>query len=536
MNSKELEDRLPAIKNAILTIQAGNMGLKSSSHLGQPTINHDQVHDQVIQSEKDSMLLPHERVGYDFSWLQSTREQENTSSQNVKDVEDEESFLYGNDSQIQPSTSIPLAQQSQSMAQSTTYQFKTETSNAGESCYQNQPLFSNLGELLGDLKPRGKVTASMPTVRPEQTAQSLNSSHTLDVRECEKIKSMLKSLGLNIGVSDISKMMSKWQGEKEAKLPSPALPVGQRQQKQEVKMALPALGTPDVQQALVSLQSLIKATKEKRARSDPHGHSQSTVDIKQENKEGKMRTSEALRKRKEELVKELEGLLKDDGSGFLIPVIGFYCQKCEEFLGDLNTADSHAASHHRNDPITKHGDRRPGEDKEHPHHQIKHSHPCERRDERDERIPRDQRDHRHPDPKRKLDEDPWCYRNGREKVYVKEEKPASPKLLMTMLGHTPHSSLKTRERDSEGRVDKCSTSSGLASGKHRTVIEEEGHKGKHFKEDGEKNNKTKDSDNDSDGISEGEKGKLPKGSKKKKKKKEKKKEKKKKKKEKLGKT
>lgn len=33
------------------------------------------------------------------------------------------------------------------------------------------------------------------------------------------------------------------------------------------------------------------------------------------------------------------------GLSFLTPVIGFYCQKCEEFIGDLNSADNHAAIH-----------------------------------------------------------------------------------------------------------------------------------------------------------------------------------------------
>lgn len=33
------------------------------------------------------------------------------------------------------------------------------------------------------------------------------------------------------------------------------------------------------------------------------------------------------------------------GLSFLSPVIGFYCQKCEEFIGDLNSAENHAAIH-----------------------------------------------------------------------------------------------------------------------------------------------------------------------------------------------
>lgn len=33
------------------------------------------------------------------------------------------------------------------------------------------------------------------------------------------------------------------------------------------------------------------------------------------------------------------------GFPFLTPVIGFYCRKCEEFFGDWNSAESHAAMH-----------------------------------------------------------------------------------------------------------------------------------------------------------------------------------------------
>lgn len=33
------------------------------------------------------------------------------------------------------------------------------------------------------------------------------------------------------------------------------------------------------------------------------------------------------------------------GSGDLIPVMGFFCQRCEEFFGDLNNAEKHVADH-----------------------------------------------------------------------------------------------------------------------------------------------------------------------------------------------
>lgn len=95
--------------------------------------------------------------------------------------------------------------------------------------------------------------------------------------------------------------------------------------------------------------------------------------------EEREREKQARINKMESLMKELEGLLKQDGEvvfsndnpvlpvfflvetlkyficfttflpfaglSFLTPVIGFYCQKCEEFIGDLSSAENHAAIH-----------------------------------------------------------------------------------------------------------------------------------------------------------------------------------------------
>lgn len=37
------------------------------------------------------------------------------------------------------------------------------------------------------------------------------------------------------------------------------------------------------------------------------------------------------------------------GGGDLIPVMGFFCQRCEEFFSDLNSAERHVESHSRKD-------------------------------------------------------------------------------------------------------------------------------------------------------------------------------------------
>ncbi|XP_048863900.1 uncharacterized protein si:ch211-195b21.5 [Brienomyrus brachyistius] len=49
--------------------------------------------------------------------------------------------------------------------------------------------------------------------------------------------------------------------------------------------------------------------------------------------------------RKEYHVMELKRLLEHQGCDFIVPVVGFYCQLCEEFLGDMASAKKHMAHH-----------------------------------------------------------------------------------------------------------------------------------------------------------------------------------------------
>ncbi|CAF91007.1 unnamed protein product [Tetraodon nigroviridis] len=44
-------------------------------------------------------------------------------------------------------------------------------------------------------------------------------------------------------------------------------------------------------------------------------------------------------------MKELQTLMNRNGFDFLTPVVGFYCQRCEEFFGDWTSAEDHAAIH-----------------------------------------------------------------------------------------------------------------------------------------------------------------------------------------------
>ncbi|KAJ0004837.1 hypothetical protein NQD34_011051 [Periophthalmus magnuspinnatus] len=237
-------------------------------------------------SDNDS-LLPHERSGSDFSWIQ-TQSAEDLVKLKANEVEDEESFLYGND----------------------------ELSNSA----------ANIAN-----------TASAPQYPAPSSSQSYP---ILNTAEFDKIKNILKSVGSNS------------EGAKVKHTVPPAV-------SEPAAFTLPALCNPNVRQALESLQSLIKATKEKRAQEK--GDGESSVSSQSSSKKVSAECKQARKTKIEFLIKELEGLIKQDGLGFLTPVIGFYCHKCEEFIGNLSTAEKHAATHRSSGRSS--GDKHPGEDK-----------------------------------------------------------------------------------------------------------------------------------------------------------------------------
>lgn len=222
----------------ISSVQASDESKKVKSA---PHEHRHQQHDSNENStslENDSMLLPHDRVGSDFSWLQAQC-QEDPAVLKAEELEDEESFLYGNDDaggkQANKSPTALFAAYSQSGEHAKQQEMD---SSGSQQHHQNKPLFSSFGDLL-NLK------------QPLQTTSSSMASAGLDSSECDKIKNILKSLG----TTDISEIMGKMQGQKEEKQPSPALPSSD---KTAAALALPALRNPNVRHALESLQSLIK--------------------------------------------------------------------------------------------------------------------------------------------------------------------------------------------------------------------------------------------------------------------------------------
>ncbi|XP_023254163.1 uncharacterized protein LOC111656217 [Seriola lalandi dorsalis] len=240
LNSKELDERLPTLKDAILTIQASDERKKVQSGLDK---NRPQQHDSKensVSPENDSMLLPHDRVGSDFSWLQ-VQSQEDSKVRRADELDDEESFLYGSEDtggkQDNKSSSNLFSSFSQ-IGKHCKLQETDVSALCSQQHHQTKSTFSSSGDRL-DLK------------HPLQMTSSSLASANLDSSECEKIKSILKSLG----TADISEIMLKMQGQKEEKQLSPTLP---RSDPTAASLAVSAVNNPNVRHALESLQSLIK--------------------------------------------------------------------------------------------------------------------------------------------------------------------------------------------------------------------------------------------------------------------------------------
>ncbi|KAI3363496.1 hypothetical protein L3Q82_011576 [Scortum barcoo] len=483
-----------------------------------PVEHRHQHHDSQENSallENDSMVLPHDRVGNDFSWLQA-QSQEDSTVQKADELEDEESFLYGNEDiggkQTNKSSTMLFKAFSQIGEQATPQE--RDSPALGSQCHQTDSMFSGFGDHTDPKQPL------------QMTSSSLASAN-LDSSECEKIKNILKSLG----TTNISEIMVTMKGQKEEKQLSPA-PVSS--DPTAAGLALPVLSNPNVRQALESLQSLIKATKEKRTKGDGCGTSQTSSNThKAGDDEEKRREKQARMTKMESLMKELEGLMKVDGLSFLTPVIGFYCQKCEEFIGDFSSAENHAATHcHSNSSNQNvHLDKHAGDGKGHSQYSSssnQHSHHSDRRDHRDSVYHRDSGEHRNHrnyerdriderDHRSKHDSHHRSHRAGLENISLKEEMRKERMLITVSRGVTPPPNVEAKEEVKMENV----------IGSHNKVkVEDTDSKGKSSMDSREKNNiKDESSDSSDDDKGKTSKAKSPKKKKKKKEKKKKKKEK-----------
>lgn len=180
--------------------------------------------------DNDSMLLPHDRVVSDFSWLHAPHQVDSTIK-TAHELEDEELFLYGNEDAGVQTNKTSSADCSQIGGHVTQLEMN---SLAPRTPQEDKPKFSSFEDL--------------PLKHPFQMA-SLGLASGLDSSDSEKLKNILKS----VSSADTSETERNAQGPKEEKH-SYSLGFDSK----SVSLALPALSDPNVRQALESLQSLIK--------------------------------------------------------------------------------------------------------------------------------------------------------------------------------------------------------------------------------------------------------------------------------------
>lgn len=215
------------------------------------------------------------------------------------------------------------------------------------------------------------------------------------------------------------------------------------------------------------------------------------------------------------LMKELEALLKQEGLNFLIPVIGFYCQKCEAFIEDLNSAENHAAIHcHGNSSSKPHEGVHAGDRKGHSHHysscgkQYQHSQDkkdgkdysycsVDRRSDREYQSDRkDDRDHG-----RKHDTEHSSHRSGQEALSIQEEMRKERMVITVSCGPTPPPNTRIKEEDMKKELknhkngstrerDKVNRESSDSSDDHKGKTKSKSKKKKEKKKKKKKGNKS----------------------------------------------
>ncbi|XP_056333681.1 serine/arginine repetitive matrix protein 2 [Danio aesculapii] len=319
LQNKELEKHLPLVKNALLRSQMNDETIYPEN---QSAVRSFQDPEPRFETEPSAGLyygssFPHETTGVDsssssssfpnfLSWNTANLPPEAKPA--LQSVEDEEKFLYGEEEERSKpqGVTVPLA--------------------------QTRSVRSPLHHLNKDHQSHSLKEPTAHAV-PASMTPAASSTSKVTPEECEKVKNLLKTIGLNPGMADICKMAARLKEKKEEHGANPSLSM--------------------LKPALEALQALSRASKTDDSRSNRSGSSHSNQEAKRDKKtdekERERRENQIHKKRKEYLVKELEGLLKQEGSGDLIPVMGFFCQRCEEFFGDMHSAEKHLANHSRHD-------------------------------------------------------------------------------------------------------------------------------------------------------------------------------------------
>ncbi|XP_052001717.1 serine/arginine repetitive matrix protein 2-like [Xyrauchen texanus] len=388
LQSKDLEKHLPLVKSALLRNQSADE--TSGTFLrNQPAVRSFQNPELRPEPETSfGHLLPHESSSFSniLSW--NTPNQQPETKPAFQSVEDEEKFLYGEEEEwAKPqAVTVPLAQTRSVRSPVHPISKEHQTHIVQETKAHASP-----GE-----QPADSGTAK---VTPEQ---------------CEKLKNLLRTFGLNSGMADICKIAARLKEKKEEQGGASSI----------------ALLKP----ALEALQAMSKASKTDDSRSNrsdsSHSRESKREEKKVDEKERDTREKQIQKKRKEYLVKELEGLMRQEGSGDLIPVMGFFCQRCEEFFGDLNSAERHITSHKPNEKNKMGSQEQHRDAKIHGDHHRIPSHRKESPPRRPERLPSSQasQDHRERSPDRKRirdDKSPHSINKLKNKPEGKDSKDES---------------------------------------------------------------------------------------------------------------
>ncbi|GAA6099792.1 bromodomain-containing protein 4, partial [Tachysurus ichikawai] len=345
LQSKELENHLTVVKNTFNQTHE-DMRLKQEAAPSQkfPEFLKKSCDRERAGYFDPNSVLPHERVSGNDStlpwilpWNDPGQKLDTFPNKCVfSSIEDEEEFLYGeDDGRKKPqAVTVPLAQT------------RPAENPISSPCISKPPVLQ---------EPKGQ------TVIPRQRLTS-----DVSAEECERVKNLLKTIGLNLSQSDISKMVTR---------------LKQKQEEQR--------GVSSNQTLRATLETLLNRNKVQKSEDSRSNRSESSHSCRESDhreqseemereKEKERREKQIQKKRKEYLVKELQDLLKHEGSGDLIPVIGFFCQRCEEFFGDLSSAEGHKHTNTHQDQQLKdekrHRDqernterKRPREDAHSPH-------------------------------------------------------------------------------------------------------------------------------------------------------------------------
>ncbi|XP_056903028.1 uncharacterized protein si:ch211-195b21.5 isoform X2 [Takifugu flavidus] len=393
---------------------------------------------QQETSGEDLITLPHDRVGSDFFWLQAPN-QKDSGVHKDEALEAEESFLYGKEAASRSFSETSCREKPGGAPETST--------------------FGGVEDLLN--------------VQQHLQNTSRIASALLDSSTCERIKSVLSCLG--------SAHVVTGQEPEEEPLLSPA------------PTASPLTGQPNMLQAL---QSSITAAQETCSQLDGNPTSQIPAGQHQmDEEEDRSRLKRATAGKMEVLMKELQKLMKHNGFSFLTPVIGFYCQKCEEFFGDWSSAENHAATHCCPCSAEVRLDKCGGRDG------TTQQHPADKEGHEDSRYRgnpgvqtvdgewREERDHRnrhHPD-----------HRSRKESLFLEEEMKKERMLITVSQEPEPPSHRKDPQAPKVNTAtmvsnSKCSSSTleeNETSGKEKTIKTKSHKKKKKKKTHGKKKNK-----------------------------------------------